>query len=107
MGSTLSYDPTRFSAIAAATDLLGCRVRQDLEWGQLDAGGGHVIYALGNAADRETGIAAHLASPWFSTLAELNAFCLDHLQDYARTAERVEISGWLPERWFWQGRVAA
>ena len=107
MGSTLSYDPTRFSAIAAATDLLGCRVRQDIEWGQLDGGDSHAIYALGNTADRDAGLPAQLASPWFRTLDELNAFCLDHLQDYARTAERVEVSGWLPERWFWQGRAAA
>ena len=69
MGSALSYDPTRCTAIAAATDLLGCAARQDIEWGQLDAVGGHAIYALGNTSDRGTGIAAHLASPWFSTLA--------------------------------------
>ena len=107
MGSKLSYDSTRFSAIAAATDLLGCAVRQDIEWGALDTGGGHAIYALGNTVDRDASIPTHFASPWFRTLAELNAFCLDHLQDYARTAERVEVSGWLPERWFWQGRAAA
>ena len=106
MASKLSYDPTRFSAIAAATDLLGCGVRNNIEWGQLDAGGGRAIYALGNAVDR-AGIAGHLASPWFNTLAELNNFCFDHLQDYASTAERVEVSGWLPERWFWQVRAAA
>ena len=107
MGSTLSYDPTRCTAIAAATNLLGCTVRQGIEWGELHTGDAHVIYALGNTADRDAGIPAQLASPWFNTLAELNAFCLDHLHDYARTAERVEVSGWLPERWFWQGRAAA
>ena len=105
MASKYLYDPRRYSSIAAVTVLLDCSVRQDIDWGEVDGGGGHAVYALGNAVDRDSGLAAHVASPWFRSLDELNAFCLEHDHDYAQIAERVEVTGWLPEWWFWQGRV--
>ena len=105
MASTYLYDPRHYRAIAIITGLLDCGVRQDIDWGELDGAGGHRIYALGNAADAALGIATHVASPWFGSLDDLNAFCAHHDHEYASVAERVEVTGWLPERWFWQGRA--
>ena len=62
MASKTLYDPRHYRAIAIITGLLDCSVRQDIDWGEIDGAGGHPIYALGNAADPDNGIAAHVAS---------------------------------------------
>jgi hypothetical protein len=96
------FDPSRFTGIEAVLITLDCHLRRDVGW---DGDTAQAIYALGNAKDDGNPIDSHLASPWFTSLTELDVFCVQHLDDYTVVAHQVDHSGVLPERWFWEIRL--
>ena len=96
-----AFDPSRYTGIEAVLITLDCHLRRDVGWDGITA---QPVYALGNARDNGINIDSHLASPWFTSLAELDVFCVQHLGDYTALANNVDHSGVLPDRWFWEIR---
>ena len=96
------HSVARFTAIEAVSGLLDCAVRCDIDWNRPVSGPMPAMFALGERAEGFAERQRYRASPRFRTLAELDAFCLRHLDDYARVVQQIEVNGALPARWFWQ-----
>lgn len=92
----------RFTAIEAVSGLLDCAVRCDVDWNRPGRGPLRAVFALGARAEGAPDLQTQRASPRFRTLAQLDAFCLRHLDDYAKVIQDTEVNGALPDRWFWQ-----
>ena len=93
------YTPERFSGVVAALELMSAVVLNDVVSDGANQSHPRPVYAVGWTG--EGAAASPLASPRFYTLAELNTFCLDHLDHYARIAERAEHGVIMPVARFW------
>ena len=101
MGTRFEPDTAqRYSGVVAALELINGVVLNGVIWDQATRSHTGPVYAVGWAG--EGGAASPLASPRFYTLAELNTFCLDHLDHYARIAERAEHCAVVPVARFWE-----
>ena len=94
------YTPERYSGVVASLELINGVVLNGVMWDAATASHTRPVYAVGWTG--EGGTSSPLASPRFYTLAELNTFCLDHLDHYARIAERAEHCAVVPVARFWE-----
>ena len=94
------YTPERYSGVVASLELINGVVLNSVIWDEATRRHTGPVYALGWTGEGRA--SSPLASPRFYTLAELNTFCLDHLDHYARIAERAEHGVIMPVARFWE-----
>ena len=100
MGTRLQPDTAqRYSGVVASLELINGVVLNSVIWDEATRSHTGPVYALGWTGEGRA--SSPLASPRFYTLAELNTFCLDHLDHYARIAERAEHGVIMPVARFW------
>ena len=93
------YTPERYSGVVASLELINGVVLNGVIWDEATLSHTRPVYAVGWTGEGRA--SSPLASPRFYTLAELNTFCLDHLDHYARIAERAEHGVIMPVARFW------
>ena len=93
------YTPVRYSGVVALLELIKGVVLNGVIWDEATLSHTRPVYAVGWTGEGRA--SSPLASPRFYTLAELNTFCLDHLDHYARLAERAEHGAIGPVARFW------
>ena len=94
------YTLERYSGVVAALELINGVVLNGVIWDEATLSHTRPVYAVGWTGEGRA--SSPLASPRFYTLAELNTFCLDHLDHYARIAERAEHGVIMPVARFWE-----
>ena len=94
------YTPERYSGVVASLGLINGVVLNGVIWDEATPSHTRPVYAVGWTGEGRA--SSPLASPRFYTLAELNTFCLDHLDHYARIAERAEHGAVVPVARFWE-----
>ena len=101
MGTRFEPDtPERYSGVVAALELINGVVLNGVILDEATLSHTRPVYAVGWAGEGRA--SSPLASPRFYTLAELNTFCLDHLDHYARIAERAEHGAVVLVARFWE-----
>ena len=101
MGTRFEPDtPERHSGLVASLALINGVVLDSVIWDEATRSHTGPVYALGWTGEGRA--SSPLGSPRFYTLAELNTFCLDHLDHYARIAERAERGVIVSVARFWE-----
>ena len=92
--------PERYSGVVASLGLINGVVLNGVIWDEATTSHTRPVYAVGWTGEGRA--SSPRASPHFYSLAELNTFCLDHLDHYARIAERAEHCAVVPVARFWE-----